>query len=233
RRAARTSSTVARVTPIGATRTCSEWTSSVRLSVPRSSTLSSTVSMWADRSSAIGCISSSRRSFRSAPPPQPGPTTSALSRPARPPRSFNSTTAQLYSNFTDGMSNELIVGYSTIHDERQVPVQAPEVGVGVNTGGTPNAVTFGTEQFSPGNLLDQKIFEAVDNVTIPKGAHTLTVGGRLDFTHIFNNFAQGSYGVYTFQTIAALEARTPSGYAVGYANSQNPSDIPADFHVRV
>jgi len=145
----------------------------------------------------------------------------------------NSTTAQLYSNFTDGMSNELIVGYSTIHDERQVPVQAPEVGVGVNTGGTPNAVTFGTEQFSPGNLLDQKIFEAVDNVTIPKGAHTLTVGGRLDFTHIFNNFAQGSYGVYTFQTIAALEARTPSGYAVGYANSQNPSDIPADFHVRV
>ena len=145
----------------------------------------------------------------------------------------NSTTAQLYSNFTDGMSNELIVGYSTIHDERQVPVQAPEVGVGVNTGGTPNAVTFGTEQFSPGNLLDQKIFEAVDNVTIPKGAHTLTVGGRLDFTHIFNNFAQGSYGVYTFQTIAALEAGTPSGYAVGYANSQNPSDIPADFHVRV
>jgi len=145
----------------------------------------------------------------------------------------NSTTAQLYSNFTDGMSNELIVGYSTIHDERQVPVQAPEVGVGVNTGGTPNAVTFGTEQFSPGNLLDQKIFEAVDNVTIPKGAHTLTVGGRLDFTHIFDNFAQGSYGVYTFQTIAALEAGTPSGYAVGYANSQNPSDIPADFHVRV
>src|SRR5438105_1175702 len=33
--------------------------------------------------------------------------------------------------------------------------------------------------------------------------------------------------------MAALEARTPSGYAVGYANSQNPSDIPADFHVRV
>ena len=145
----------------------------------------------------------------------------------------SSTTGQLYSNFAGGLSNELIVGYSTINDERQVPVQAPEVGVGVNMGGTVRAVTFGTEQFSPGNLLDQKIFEAVDNVTIPKGAHTFTVGGRLDFTHIFNNFAQGSYGVYTFPTIAALEAGTPSGYAVGYANSQNPKDIPADFHVRM
>jgi hypothetical protein len=145
----------------------------------------------------------------------------------------NSTTAQLYSNFAGGLSNELIVGYSTINDERQVVVQAPEVGVGVNVGGTKRAVTFGTEQFSPGNLLDQKIFEAVNNLTIPKGAHTFTVGGRLDFTHIFNNFAQGSYGVYTFPTIDSLAAGTPSGYAVGYANSQNPKDIPADFHVRV
>jgi hypothetical protein len=145
----------------------------------------------------------------------------------------NSTTAQLYSNFAGGLSNELIVGYSTINDERQVVVQSPEVGVGVNVGGTKRAVTFGTEQFSPGNLLDQKIFEVVNNLTIPMGAHTLTVGGRLDFTHIFNNFAQGSFGVYTFPTIDSLAAGTPSGYAVGYANSQNPKDIPADFHVRV
>ena len=145
----------------------------------------------------------------------------------------NSTTAQLYSNFANGISNELIVGYSTINDARSVPVRAPEVGVGVNMGGTVRAVTFGTEQFSPGNLLDQKIFEVVNNVTIPKGAHTVTLGGRLDFTHIFNNFAQGAFGVYTFPTIAALEAGTPSGYAVGYANSQNDADIPADFHVKV
>jgi len=145
----------------------------------------------------------------------------------------NSTTGQIYSNFASGVSNELIVGYSTINDERQVPVQAPEVGVGVNVGGVKRAVTFGTEQFSPGNLLDQKIFEVVNNLTIPKGAHTFTMGGRLDFTHIFNNFAQGSYGVYTFPTIDSLAAGTPSGYAVGYANSQNPKDIPADFHVRM
>jgi len=144
-----------------------------------------------------------------------------------------STTAQLYSNFASGMSNELIVGYSTINDVRNVPLRAPEVGVGVNVGGTVRAVTFGTEQFSPNNILDQKIFEVVDNFTIPMGAHTLTFGTRLDQTHIFNNFAQGSYGVYTFPTIAALEAGTASSYAVGFANSGDSTDIPADFRVRV
>jgi hypothetical protein len=145
----------------------------------------------------------------------------------------NSTTAQLYSNFTNGQSNELIVGYSTIKDERIVPVKAPEVSVGVNIAGVSRAVTFGTEQFSPDNLLDQKIFEVVDNFTIPLRAHTLTVGGRFDRTHIFNNFAQGAFGVYKFATIADLAAGTPAGYAVGYANSQRPEDIPADFHVQV
>jgi len=145
----------------------------------------------------------------------------------------NSTTAQLYSNFSNGMSNELIVGYSTIKDERIVPVDAPEITVGVQVGTLRRSVTLGTEQFSPGNLLKQSIFETVDNFTIPKGAHTLTFGGRLDFTHIFNNFAQGSFGVYKFFNTDSLIAGRAAGYAVGYANSQNPADIPADFHVKV
>jgi hypothetical protein len=145
----------------------------------------------------------------------------------------NSTTAQLYSNFPSGLSNELIVGYSTIKDERIVPVQAPEVTVGVLAGGVRRSVTFGTEQFSPGNLLEQEIFEVINNLTIPMGAHTFTVGGRYDHTHIFNNFAQGAFGVYKFFSTDSLIAGRPQGYAVGYANSQDPADIPADFSVRV
>jgi hypothetical protein len=144
-----------------------------------------------------------------------------------------STTAQLYSNFASGMSNELIVGYNTSKDARSVPVRAPEVTVGVQVGTARRAVTFGTEQFSPNNLLDQKILEIVDNFTIPMGAHTWTFGGRLDRTHIFNNFAQGSYGVYKFFNADSLLAGRAAGYAVAYANSQNPADIPADFHINV
>src|SRR5439155_446985 len=64
-------------------------------------------------------------------------------------------------------------------------------------------------------------------------AHTVTVGGRLDRTHIFNNFFQGGFGVYKFLDTDSLIAGRAAGYAVGYANSGNPADIPADFHVGV
>jgi hypothetical protein len=156
-------------------------------------------------------------------------TSNAFSRDAK----NTSLTGQLYSNFGDGSSNELIVGYSTIKDERIVPVQAPEVTVGVQVGTNRRAVTFGTEQFSPGNLLDQKIFEVVDNYTRLIGQHAVTVGARFDQTHIFNNFAQGSFGVYKFFSADSLLSDRPAGYAVGYANSQNAADIPADFRVRM
>ena len=145
----------------------------------------------------------------------------------------SSTVGQLYSNFGARASNELIVGYSTIRTERLIPVNAPEISVGVQIGTTSRAVTFGTEQFSPGNLLEQDIFEIVNNFTYSTGNHTFTVGGRLDHTHIFNNFAQGSFGVYKFANTNALAAGTPQSYAVGYANSRNDADIPADFRVQM
>src|SRR5690606_38087792 len=64
----------------------------------------------------------------------------------------NSTVLQLYSNFPSGISNELIVGYNTIEDVREVPVAAPEISVGV--GDPARAVTFGPAQVSPGDLLE-------------------------------------------------------------------------------
>jgi len=143
----------------------------------------------------------------------------------------NSTVLQLYSNFQNGISNELIVGYNTIEDIREVPVAAPEISVGV--GNPPRAVTFGTEQFSPNNILEQDIIEVVNNVTIPFGDHTITVGGRFDHTHIYNNFAQRSYGVYVFPTIEDLRNGRPSSYSIGYDNSGTGKGIPADFRVQM
>jgi outer membrane receptor protein involved in Fe transport len=144
-----------------------------------------------------------------------------------------SSVLQLYSNFSGGSSNELIMGYNTIRDLREVPVRAPEVSVGVLVSGTSRAVTFGTEQFSPNNLLDQDIFEVVNNFTMPIGRHTVTFGGRLDHTKIFNSFAQRSYGVYVFPTIAALQSGSPTGYSIGYDNSGTNAGIPADFAIRM
>jgi outer membrane receptor protein involved in Fe transport len=137
---------------------------------------------------------------------------------------------QLFTNLPSGMANEMLIGYNTVRDLRVVPIQAPEISIGVtpNGGTTPSvAVTVGTERFSPGNDLKQRIFELSDNLTIPFRNHTFTVGGRYEHTYIYNFFLSGAgYGAYTFPTIAALQAGTPSAYAFSYANG---GDIAAEF----
>lgn len=137
---------------------------------------------------------------------------------------------QLFTNRPNGMANEVLIGYNTLRDLRIVPIEAPEISIGVtpNGGTTPSvAVTVGTERFSPGNDLKQSIFELSDNLTIPYRNHTFTVGGRYEHTYIYNFFLSGAgYGAYTFPTIAALQAGTPSAYAFSYANG---GDIAAEF----
>ena len=133
-----------------------------------------------------------------------------------------SQTASLYTQLKGGKTNELFAGYNTIDDIRILggSQALPEMSLAVTpvAGGTPIAMTFGSEQFSPGNALNQKIVEIADNYTVPWGNHTFLFGARYEHTSIYDNFPQQSDGVYKFANIAAFEANTPLSYAVGYAN---------------
>ena len=147
----------------------------------------------------------------------------------------NSSVLQLYSYFNGGKSNELIVGYNTVKDERIVPVRAPEISIGVVPVGAPApgtatsaSITVGTEQFSPDNLLKQNILEIQNNFTLPWNAHTFTFGARYEHTDIYNNFAQQAFGAYKFASIAALRANNPLNYAFAYSNG---GPIAAEFSV--
>lgn len=141
-----------------------------------------------------------------------------------------SSVATLYTTGLTGWSNELSIGYNTIEDERVVPINTPEIAVAVTPVGGASAnrpVTFGTERFSPGNLLRQRILEVSNNYTRAFGDHTVTLGGRYERTYIYNFFLSGAAnGAYLFPNIAALEAGTPSAYAFSYANG---GDIAAEF----
>lgn len=140
--------------------------------------------------------------------------------------SNRSIVGQLFTNFNNGAANELLVGYNTIRDERIVPVQAPEISLAVQG----SAVTVGTERFSPGNDLKQRVFEVSDNVSVPLGAHNLTFGGRYERTFVYNFFLSGAaYGAYAFPSIAALQAGAPTSYAFSYANG---GDIAAEFNTQ-
>jgi hypothetical protein len=150
-----------------------------------------------------------------------------------------SNVAQIFSNLTNGISNEFLIGFNKIKDERILNSgqMYPEMAVGVVPVGATGsaatnptaAITFGSEQFSPFNLAKQDIIEYQDNVSIPYGAHTFTLGGRFETVKIYNNFPQALAGVWRFANIAALNSLTPSGYAVGIPNSGNLADVPAVF----
>ena len=90
-----------------------------------------------------------------------------------------SSVVQLFSQLGKGSSNELLVGYNKLKDERIVPLQRPEVSVQVTNlqGSTNSVVTFGTEEFSPGNLLKQDIVEVANNFNMPMGSHNAHVRG--------------------------------------------------------
>lgn len=144
----------------------------------------------------------------------------------------NSTAIQLFSNLGNGIANEFSFGWNTIRDVRSLPVNVPEISVRVTPiGGTSPtaAVTAGSERFSPSNRSEQDILEITNNLTVPLGAnHTMTIGGRYEHTRIFNFFAQGVNGAWTFPSIAALAANQPDTYVVAYDNG---GGIPARFRV--
>jgi hypothetical protein len=128
----------------------------------------------------------------------------------------NAIVGQLFTNLNSGANNELFIGYNPIRDRRASPNKAPLVMVSVpNPNGGTTTLEAGTEQFSQGNELDQDIFELTDNFTFPVGAtHSVTVGTHNEFYHIRNLFAESSYGVYSFSSLDAFEAGTPTTYRV-------------------
>ncbi|HEX6536061.1 MAG TPA: TonB-dependent receptor [Gemmatimonadaceae bacterium] len=128
----------------------------------------------------------------------------------------NAPVVQLFTNFSNGSDNELILGYNRIRDRRNPAVFSPTVSVSV-PGLTSGNVTLraGAEQFSQGNQLDQDIFEITDNYTFPIGtSHRVTVGTHDEFFKFRNLFTESSYGVWTFRNLDSLEAGNPSSYRV-------------------
>lgn len=140
----------------------------------------------------------------------------------------NSTVLQLSSTFSNTMSNELIVGYTTIRDKRHgKSSNAPEVLIkeqGVN-------FYSGPERFSSHNQLDQDIIEISDNFSFFYGDHTFTIGTHNEFYKVMNLYGVAGYGAYEYNSFADFQANKVSYYQRQYRNflrtPGDPNDIPA------
>ncbi len=108
----------------------------------------------------------------------------------------NSTALELNSRFGNKFSNNLIVGYTAVRDDRD-PFGDPFPSVDIQDGN--GTITFGAEPFSTANLLDQDILTITNNFNIYAGRHTVTLGTNLEFAQVKNLFFAFNFGDYTFE----------------------------------
>ncbi len=108
----------------------------------------------------------------------------------------NSSALEWNSTFSDNVSNKLVVGYTSVNDDRDPSGDLfPSVDIQDGNG----TITFGAEPFSTANLLEQQIFTANNNLEIYSGQHTFTLGANLEHSKSKNLFFAFNYGDYTFE----------------------------------
>jgi hypothetical protein len=116
------------------------------------------------------------------------------------PSTTNSSAAELQTRFGQSASNELILGYTTVTDDRDgIGTDFPFLLINDVSGGT---IRLGTDEFSTANLLDQSTFTLTDNFKLYKGNHTFTFGTHNEFYSFNNIFIGQNFGTYRFASIA-------------------------------
>ncbi len=115
---------------------------------------------------------------------------------------FPSTTnfSTLEWNTTNGsnLSNNLIVSYTKVTDDRD-PIGNPFPNVSIGDGS--GSISFGSEAFSTGNILDQKVFTVTNNFEVSNGAHNMTFGGNYENYDMRNVFVRQNFGQYRFGSL--------------------------------
>jgi hypothetical protein len=125
---------------------------------------------------------------------------------------------QLFSNFKNGLGNEAFAGATWVRDRRLPKADFPQVTINY-TGN--RAIIAGADQFSQGNELDADTYEFTDNLTIPRGNHSIVVGTRNEYVKIRNLFTQSSLGVWTFDSVGAFEKNIASGFRRAFVLSND------------
>lgn len=118
------------------------------------------------------------------------------------PSTTNFTTLEWNTTNGENLSNNFIASYTTVRDDRD-PIGNPFPRVSINDGN--GGITFGSEAFSTGNILDQDVFTITNNFEIQAGAHNITLGGNFEAYDIRNVFIRQNFGQYRFSSLADFE----------------------------
>ena len=106
---------------------------------------------------------------------------------------LNSIQIELNSRFSNNISNKFQAGYTHFDDFRN-PMSSPAPAITIQNGAGQNYIIAGHEPFSINNVLDQKVFQFSNNMTISRANHTYTAGVSFEKFEFDNSFNLGAYG---------------------------------------
>ena len=101
------------------------------------------------------------------------------------PSVTNSTAVELKSILGPNTSNNLIIGLTTVRDDRDILGDPfPQVNLRDGNG----TISFGTDNFSLSNIVNQDVLTITNNFNLFKGKHNFTFGTHNEFFKIENLF---------------------------------------------
>ncbi|MPS66066.1 MAG: TonB-dependent receptor [Chryseobacterium sp.] len=112
----------------------------------------------------------------------------------------STTTLELKSRFNDKWNNNLVLGYSSIHDYRDPTssnVMFPQVEIAYN-GGT---ILLGNDREATVFNMKQKTFEITDNLTYKTGHHTFLLGTHNELYNIDYGFVNALNGRISYKSL--------------------------------
>ncbi|MGO4817331.1 TonB-dependent receptor [Flavobacterium sp. W22_SRS_FP1] len=144
----------------------------------------------------------------------------------------NSTALELNSRFSNKFSNNLVIGYTVVDDNRDpIGDRFPSVEIIDGSG----RMYFGAEAFSTANLLKQRILTVSDNFEINVGKHNISIGTHNEFSYAKNVFVGRNFGYYRYSALQDfLDDAKPDRYRLGYSlfgGSGDDSQGAAEFNV--
>ncbi|ASZ11683.1 carboxypeptidase regulatory-like domain-containing protein [Chitinophaga pendula] len=128
----------------------------------------------------------------------------------------NVTVAELNTYFSDKLSNNLIIGYTNVRDNREIPGSPfPQVTIQAGAAGT---IAVGTEGYSPSAKQQQDLIQLTDNLSWLKDKHHFTFGTQNEFFRFNNLFLQNIWGNYQYSSLDAfLNNQAPTLYQLTYS----------------
>ena len=129
--------------------------------------------------------------------------------------SITNTTTFEWSYSGKNTANNLILGYTSVRDDRNILGDPfPTIEIRDANG---SRIFAGSEPFSTANKLDTDTFTLTNNFEIYSGKHTITLGTHNEYSDVANTFFGRNFGEYTYNSLDDFLNDDANEYRIGYS----------------